>query len=150
MIIRYLAIKYFDINILDVINNTEICFIGDFSLGSIRLAVKYYIELFLKISMAGTPGGLDKILTHFHMDNTNAVVGGSQHANDLKVIHKVTHKISHTMIEGILTKIKQVNLMVPLVRVNDPLNQITKGYDPNGNNQPALGNIRRALEHQAY
>lgn len=32
--------------------------------------------------------------------------------------------------------------------VNDPLGQITRGYIKGGNNQPALHNIRKSLEHQ--
>lgn len=37
------------------------------------------------------------------------------------------------------------------MRVNDPLGQISRGYDSSSieNNQPALHNIRKALEHQA-
>lgn len=37
------------------------------------------------------------------------------------------------------------------MKVNDPLGQLTRGYDPSNiqNNQPVLHNIRKALEHQS-
>lgn len=51
---------------------------------------------------------------------------------------------------GDVTQAKAGMINGPM-RVNDPLGQLTRGYDPSSiqNNQPALHNIRKALEHQS-